>query len=178
MLSQILSMRSKKSIFIQHIINRKKAESQLILLVPVFPVGGGIWRGYKIVGSEVIQIEEVRNSGQSLMVNRMMIQKGEYKQLAYCWFRQRDRLITNEFLVKWYLFLDALTRNRTDGALLRLTTAVSPTEDWKKWGCSVCWCGGSSIGWVFAGLINGAVDGNKRLFFRIKNHPNTINVLN
>lgn len=62
-------------------------------------------------------------------VNRFVIRKGEYRQLVYYWFKQRDRIITNEFAVKWYLFWDALTRNRTDGALVRLTTLMQPGED-------------------------------------------------
>jgi len=86
--------------------------------------------GWEIVGSLVQVVDGVTVNGLPLMVNRMQIQKGEHKQLVYYWFRQRDRMITNEFLVKWYLFWDALTRNRTDGALLRLTTAISPSEDW------------------------------------------------
>ncbi|MGH9563507.1 MAG: exosortase C-terminal domain/associated protein EpsI, partial [Terracidiphilus sp.] len=39
-------------------------------------------------------------------------------------FQQRGRIITNEFAVKWYLFWDALTRHRTDGALVRLVVAL------------------------------------------------------
>jgi hypothetical protein len=31
--------------------------------------------------------------------------------------------------VKWYIFWDALTRNRTDGALVRLTTFIPPGDD-------------------------------------------------
>jgi len=31
--------------------------------------------------------------------------------------------------VKWYLFWDAMTRNRTDGALVRLTALVQPGGD-------------------------------------------------
>lgn len=31
-------------------------------------------------------------------------------------------------MVKWYLFWDALTRNRTDGALIRLTTLVDKND--------------------------------------------------
>ena len=64
-----------------------------------------------------------------LPVNRLLIKKGDYKQLVYYWFDQRGRKITNEYLVKWYLFWDALTRNRTDGSLVRLTTSLSPGED-------------------------------------------------
>lgn len=67
-------------------------------------------------------------AGQPLKVNRAVIHKGESKQLVYYWFLQRGRVITNEYLVKWYLFWDALTRNRTDGALIRLMTAIEPAE--------------------------------------------------
>ncbi len=62
--------------------------------------------------------------GQSLTVNRAIISKGSSTQLVYYWFPQRGRQLTNEYLVKWYLFWDALTRNRTDGALVRLVTSV------------------------------------------------------
>ena len=86
--------------------------------------------GWEIVGSNLQVLDDVSVNGLPLKVKRMQIQKGEHKQLVYYWFRQRDRLITNEFLVKWYLFWDALTKNRTDGALLRLTTAVPSNQDW------------------------------------------------
>lgn len=33
-------------------------------------------------------------------------------------------MITNEFAVKWYLFWDALTEHRTDGAMIRIITPV------------------------------------------------------
>ncbi len=36
-------------------------------------------------------------------------------------------MITNEFAVKWYLFWDALTEHRTDGALVRIIIPLSPT---------------------------------------------------
>jgi EpsI family protein len=64
-----------------------------------------------------------------LSVNRLIIQNGEQKQLVYYWFQQRGRVITNEYLVKWYIFWDALTRNRTDGALVRLTAPVPSSRD-------------------------------------------------
>jgi EpsI family protein len=57
-------------------------------------------------------------------VNRALIQLGAQQQLVYYWFQQRGRVITNEYVAKWYLFWDALTRNRTDGALVRLVVAL------------------------------------------------------
>jgi EpsI family protein len=44
------------------------------------------------------------------------------------WFEQRGRVLTNEYLVKFYLLWDALMKNRTDGALVRLMTTVVPGE--------------------------------------------------
>ena len=64
-------------------------------------------------------------NGHPLRVNRVLIQKGDDKELVYYWFQQRGRVITNEYMVKVWLFWDALTRNRTDGAMIRLTTSVN-----------------------------------------------------
>jgi exosortase D (VPLPA-CTERM-specific) len=57
-------------------------------------------------------------------VNRAFIQKGDYKQLSYYWFPMRGRILTNIWEMKLYNFWDALTRQRTDGALVRLITPV------------------------------------------------------
>jgi exosortase D (VPLPA-CTERM-specific) len=57
-------------------------------------------------------------------VNRVLIERGGQKQLVYYWFRERGRRLTNEYSVRWYLFWDALTRNRTDGALVRLVVPI------------------------------------------------------
>jgi len=67
--------------------------------------------------------------GQPLRVNRSLIQMGDERLLVYYWFQQRGRVMTNEYLVKWFLFWDALTRNRTDGALVRLTIAAPLGDD-------------------------------------------------
>ena len=68
-------------------------------------------------------------NGELLRVNRAVISKGRQRQLVYYWFQQRGRIITNEYLVKWFLFWDALTRQRTDGALVRLVIALPDGSD-------------------------------------------------
>ncbi len=87
-------------------------------------IPGGGWR---IKSHDVIDVAV--GSGQTQPVNRLLIQKGEYGQLVYYWFRQRGRIITNEYMVKWLLFWDSMNKGRTDGALVRLTTVVQPGED-------------------------------------------------
>ena len=62
-------------------------------------------------------------------VNRVLIQKGEHRQLVYYWFRQRGRTLSDEFAVKWFILRDGIVRNRSDGALLRLVTPLAPGED-------------------------------------------------
>jgi EpsI family protein len=66
--------------------------------------------------------------GLSLPLNRVVIARGKDKQLVYYWFVQRGRNIANEYWSKWHLFVDAITKNRTDGALVRLVTPMYPTE--------------------------------------------------
>jgi EpsI family protein len=41
----------------------------------------------------------------------------------------RGRILTNAWELKLYNFWDALTRQRTDGALVRLITPLYPGED-------------------------------------------------
>jgi EpsI family protein len=61
---------------------------------------------------------------KALRVNRAIVALGNQRALIYYWFQQRGRIIDNEFAVKWYLFWDAVTRHRTDGAMVRLMTAL------------------------------------------------------
>jgi exosortase D (VPLPA-CTERM-specific) len=76
------------------------------------------------------QIAEItRTQVGDLPINRIVIKKEDNTQLVYYWFQQRGRQFANEYLMKWYLFKDALLLNRTDGALVRITTAVRPNEN-------------------------------------------------
>jgi exosortase D (VPLPA-CTERM-specific) len=74
-----------------------------------------------------IDLPNVLVNGRILRVNRTLIEMGDQRQLVYYWFQQRGRVITNEFAVKWYLFWDALTLHRTDGAMIRVITPLSAT---------------------------------------------------
>lgn len=85
--------------------------------------------GWKISSLTQYQVPGVTTAAGPLQVNRTVIEMGEVRQLVYYWFAERGRDLTNEYLVKWYIFWDALTRNRTDGALVRLTIPVPPGMD-------------------------------------------------
>ena len=84
--------------------------------------------GWQIKSLTQRSLPEIRAGRDALRVNRALIELGNQRQLVYYWFQQRGRVITNEYQVKWYLFWDALTRNRTDGALVRLIVPVGADE--------------------------------------------------
>ena len=75
-----------------------------------------------------VDLPGVAFDGRPVRVNRAIIQLGDSRQLVYYFFKQRHRVVTNEYLVKWYLFWDSITRNRTDGALVRLIMPIAPGD--------------------------------------------------
>jgi exosortase D (VPLPA-CTERM-specific) len=83
-------------------------------------------------GWQITDIERTsytnNDASVSLPLNRVVIGRGSDKQLVYYWFEQRGMKIANEYLSKLYLLRDAMFKNRTDGALVRLTTPLYPGE--------------------------------------------------
>ena len=84
---------------------------------------GGGWQFRQAGGSSM-----TLSSGEQIPMNRAIIEKEPIRQVSYFWFPSRDRILTNAFEMKWYNFWDALTRQRTDGALVRVITLVYPDE--------------------------------------------------
>ena len=83
--------------------------------------------GWRIEERAVEQLENVSTSSNAnpIRINKTLVSRGDDKFFMYYWFKQRDRHIANEYLVKWFLFWDALTKNRTDGALIRIIVPVN-----------------------------------------------------
>ena len=85
--------------------------------------------GWLISDLRTQKLEGAKTKGGDFNVNRLLISRGEDKQIVYYWFQQRGRNITNEYAVKWYLLWDSIVLNRSDGSLIRLTTSLKPGED-------------------------------------------------
>ncbi len=67
--------------------------------------------------------------GQPIVVNEYVIQKGLDRQLVLYWYQNRGRAIASEYSAKVWMVLDAVARNRTDGALVRLITPDPDGEE-------------------------------------------------
>lgn len=77
-------------------------------------------------GWEITDLKRTEANGHP--VNRVVITKGDQRQLVYYWFQGHGRIIANEYTNKWLLFVDTISKNRTDGALVRVVTSVAPQE--------------------------------------------------
>jgi EpsI family protein len=67
--------------------------------------------------------------GQTVEVNRVIIEKGRTRQAVMYWYQGRGRVTANEFVNKGWLMLDAARLRRTDGGLVRLITPLSDSRD-------------------------------------------------
>ena len=84
--------------------------------------------GWEMVTLERHVVPGVTVASQPLEVNRVIIQKLEARQLVYYWFKQRERSLTRESSLKFYMLWDMIFRQRSDGALVRLVTPMVPGE--------------------------------------------------
>jgi exosortase D (VPLPA-CTERM-specific) len=84
--------------------------------------------GWVFEDSGVSSFPVTEAPGDRMRVKRALMTKNGGKSLAYYWFPQRGRVLTDLFHLKLYVFWDALTRHRTDGALVRLITPVYESE--------------------------------------------------
>jgi len=88
---------------------------------------GGGWEVKSLTQREV---DGVWAGSAPIRVNRAEIQLGENKQLVYYWFQMHGRGFSNEYLLKWFVFWDALNINRTDAALIRVITPLRTGESY------------------------------------------------
>ena len=68
-------------------------------------------------------------SGRKIVVNEYVIQQDQDKQLVFYWYQGRGRVIASEYVGKFWMVADAISRNRTDAALVRLVTPMNDGED-------------------------------------------------
>jgi len=60
--------------------------------------------------------------------NKYVIQKGLSRQIVLYWYLAQGHAIASEYRAKIHLVLDAIRTNRSDGALIRLSTPTLPGE--------------------------------------------------
>jgi EpsI family protein len=66
--------------------------------------------------------------GRKIVVNDYVIQQDQNRQLVFYWYQGRGRVVASEYAGKFWMVADAISRNRTDGALVRLVTPINDSE--------------------------------------------------
>jgi exosortase D (VPLPA-CTERM-specific) len=84
--------------------------------------------GWSFDQSGTVKIMGVPGNNITMKVNRAVMQLGQNRQITYFWFPVRGRILFNVYQLKIFNFWDALTQQRTDGALVRLITKVYEDE--------------------------------------------------
>jgi EpsI family protein len=77
---------------------------------------------------ESLHVPLKRPDGTVIEVNRYVIQKSNSRQLVVYWYQAHDRVVASEYWAKAYMVSDAFRLNRTDGALVRVITALGESE--------------------------------------------------
>jgi EpsI family protein len=80
--------------------------------------------GWDIIASRKVLLDLPELPGAPARVNRLIIAKGEERQLVYYWYQERGRVIAEDWRKILDLFWDRATRQRTDGALVRFTSPI------------------------------------------------------
>jgi EpsI family protein len=83
--------------------------------------------GWQFVNSSHVKVPV--SGDQNIEINKVEIQNGGDEQVVLYWYQDRGRVIASEYDAKVYLFWDAITKNRTDGALVRISVPVSTTAE-------------------------------------------------
>jgi EpsI family protein len=61
----------------------------------------------------------------TIQINSIVVVKGTEGQEVLYWYHSHGRVIASEYWAKFYMVLDAIRSNRTDGALVRVMTPIA-----------------------------------------------------
>jgi EpsI family protein len=82
--------------------------------------------GWTPVESTRLEFDRPRRG--RVQVNRYVLSKGLDRLLVFYWYQSHGRVVASEYWAKFYLVADAIRMNRSDGALVRLSTPLGNGE--------------------------------------------------
>ncbi|MGB2632527.1 MAG: exosortase C-terminal domain/associated protein EpsI [Candidatus Acidiferrum sp.] len=82
--------------------------------------------GWEPTNSGVIQLQAA--GGKQITANRYIVAQGKDRMVVLYWYQAHGHTEASEYWAKWRLVRDAITMNRTDGALVRVETPIEGAE--------------------------------------------------
>ena len=68
-------------------------------------------------------------NGQQAIVNQYVVENGLRRQLVLYWYQSNGRVIASEYRGKVYMVLDSLRLNRTNAALVRVSSPITKQDE-------------------------------------------------
>jgi EpsI family protein len=84
--------------------------------------------GWQRVSSDVVDVP-MMDGGQTIHVNRYIVQKGENKSVVVYWYQSQNRVVADEFKARFYLVADSIRYHRSDTALIRIVVPVVKDDE-------------------------------------------------
>jgi EpsI family protein len=85
--------------------------------------------GWDIIASRTVPLAVEGSVDPNGQAKRLIIAKGEERQLVYYWYQMQGRAIAEDWKKILYVGYDRATTGRTDGALVRFTIPVSRGDE-------------------------------------------------
>jgi EpsI family protein len=85
--------------------------------------------GWDIIDTRTVPISTLGMPQQDARVKRLVIAKGNARQLVYYWYQSRGRVISEDWQKIVYVGLDRALKSRTDGSLIRFTIPIVGNDD-------------------------------------------------
>ncbi|MEW6219565.1 MAG: VPLPA-CTERM-specific exosortase XrtD [Thermodesulfobacteriota bacterium] len=119
--------------YVDATFTRPDSPSQILLLVPYYSWQGTghtahapqaclLGGGFEMEQSRPLRIRV--SPTEEIEVQSMILRRGDLTMLASYYFLQRGRVVTDPWRNKLFLVWDSITRQRTDGALVRVEMAL------------------------------------------------------
>jgi EpsI family protein len=80
--------------------------------------------GWDIIDNRTVSLEIAGLPQEHPNAKRLVVAKGEGRQLVYYWYQSRGRVIAEDWQKILYVGWDRATRGRTDGSLIRFTVPI------------------------------------------------------
>lgn len=85
--------------------------------------------GWNITDVSIEALEFPDRTHGEIDIIKLILEKGDQKQVTLYWFQSRGRFISSEYWQKIYLVIDSITKHRTDGSFVRLISPITISEE-------------------------------------------------
>ncbi len=82
--------------------------------------------GWEMKNPQLVEINTP--AGKNFVVNRYIVQNGDYQAILIYWYQGRGRVTANEYQDKINTVVDGVLKRRSDGAMVRVMTSVGQNE--------------------------------------------------